>query len=761
MTDALHDNLNGSLHRRVARLLLLHDRTTFRGQFREWYARSTLPPLPALQAYDYLIRLLLLSDELLEELLPRIQRQMSFQATHTHQDEEPPLRGQIDWAASLQRASTQQPGQPPLRFATRQRSRTAATPENHFLAAVLASYARALRHVRTAPLFAAAPLTEAEQQELAHLEDRVRRELAAPDLQAIVQTLPDDSPEPADLAEVVEQRLPPGSNPYRDLLDWWRRCDRLHLRALPTPAAQAPAPVLISPTGNDDLYRLWLVLELIDMLAAQALLTAVDIQTDWLAATFAWQERAFRLSYARHAAADAVTLRVARAAPLHVSHNGQSVWHEPDVLLDAAIEPPAGAAGAADALVAALQRHDAVGGVLVLATLAQMPQSLQPPPEPAISYRSREPAPVWLCALRPLQQIDRLHTELCALLDQVTPWLPERPPVTCHGTLQDTDTVNPGGLPPLRCPGCATVLAICPKPHVGPTRVDLVCPRCDCLQQPRLCHILDSTEVIALIPPFVRRVLTREQLAASAEQMRTRLRERVDPDDESAEAEYARSVSFKAIGELTESYLAWKQPDTLLTQIEDKLTWVLGMFWHSDQHPRGLPEDVRHMLISGEYVWNEFQQTGMHDWAACAVQYVRAMERELHRRLYERCGKPSALRYYDRPMLPHQFTFGSVSRAYRKRQTEQPDPNWQTLCACAADTSGVSAADFTALIADITRLRRARNKIAHSERIDKSLAGTVRNAILGQPGAPGVLRRFVELLDPASATERDTAPFRA
>ena len=44
------------------------------------------------------------------------------------------------------------------------------------------------------------------------------------------------------------------------------------------------------------------------------------------------------------------------------------------------------------------------------------------------------------------------------------------------------------------------------------------------------------------------------------------------------------------------------------------------------------------MLISGEYVWTQFQRTTIEDWAACAVQYTRALEYELHRRFYDPCG---------------------------------------------------------------------------------------------------------------------------
>jgi len=351
--------------------------------------------------------------------------------------------------------------------------------------------------------------------------------------------------------------------------------------------------------------------------------------------------------------------------------------------------------------------------------------------------------------LLPLEPLDTLRAALRALLDQATDWLPERPPLACYGSLQDADTVNPDGMPARICARCGALLALCPRPHIGPEAVGMVCPQCDCLREPTRCHIIGHEHSAALIPPFVRRVLSGAQLVSSVKQVRERAGPRYRVDDESGAAEQVRVALLHTMGELTESYVAWRQPDTVMGQIEEKLRWAFGELWSANQHPRGLPEDVRNMLISGEYVWNEFLHLGMQDWAACAVQYVRALERELHRRLYAHCGNPSALRYYERPMTAHQFTFGSVSRAYRKRHHAEPDPNWHTLLEYAAHASGADAAAFEELIGDIARLRRSRNQIAHAARIDRGIAGTARTAILGQPGQEGVLRRLVALLDPA------------
>ncbi len=92
------------LQRRVMRLLLLHDQSLFRGQFRTFFVESTLPQIPLLQQYDRYLRLLALSDELLDDIMPRIRRQLSLQTSQVHLQEEAPTHGEIDWQRTIQRS---------------------------------------------------------------------------------------------------------------------------------------------------------------------------------------------------------------------------------------------------------------------------------------------------------------------------------------------------------------------------------------------------------------------------------------------------------------------------------------------------------------------------------------------------------------------------------------------------------------------------------------------------------------------------------
>lgn len=742
-------DLQAQLQRRVARLLLRHDHRTFRGRFRELFTRSTLPQPAQLRAYDEYVKLLALAGELLDEILPRIRRQMSFQATREILDEEPPLRGQIDWPTSLTRAWAERPDQPPTRFTTTLRRRSFATPENMLVVAVLYAYARALKQMRTQSLFVDAPLTEGETDELRQLEDRVRRSLATTHFRALAREA--QTFHPPDLIGSVERHLRPGKNAYRDLIAWWRRFQQLHLRQ---GSSRQATRVLDDEAQLSLLYQLWIALELVGFLAEHNALDEPHIQTDQLRITFTWQGRQFRLVYDRQpkahlawegAPGERPDYFITRADPLIVKdkQTNQTIWHEPGVLLDAKCftgQQPDRATGAIKRMLADLQLVDATRGILILPDIANLPADrLHPKTERYLG--SVDPAlEIQLHALRPLEQIDILRVNLRRLLDQVAASLPEREPIACHGFLQDVDTINPGGTAPRRCPDSDAVLALCPKPHISARRIDLVSPTHDCLQQPHLCHIMGLEQFAEALPPFIRRVQSQEQLIETIEQLRRLVRNKIAVDDHSPEADVARSQLLHAIGTLTETYREFRQPDTL--DIEEKLELIFGQYWQqSADTPRGLPEEVRQMLISGEYVRGELKKAGIQDWAACAVQYVRALELELKRRLYQTSGNPSKLQ-----MPAKKFTYGTVTTAYNQRHTS---PHWQVFLSEAVHPSQADPAAFAEVIGALDPIRIARNNIAHGVQTTRTDAETVRDRILRGPdgGHKGILPRLVAMLN--------------
>ena len=167
------------LERRIIRLLLQHDERLFRQQFGLFFAKSALPQLPLFQQYDRYVKLRLLSNELLDDILPRIRRQLSMKTSHARLREEAPTRGDIDWPRTLERSWSTSPGLPALQFETRLRQRSMETPENVLTVAILLAYQKELRQVMQEN-FGDEALQTQERSVLIGVDERLERELAAP-----------------------------------------------------------------------------------------------------------------------------------------------------------------------------------------------------------------------------------------------------------------------------------------------------------------------------------------------------------------------------------------------------------------------------------------------------------------------------------------------------------------------------------------------------------------------------------------------------
>jgi hypothetical protein len=604
-----------------------------------------------------------------------------------------------------------------------------------------------LAGLRSDALFADAPLTTAEQREIIQLEDRVRRELATPQFQELTRDV--EAADAGDLAEQASRRIRGGINPYGDLMTWWERIEQQHLQ---TRTDQSLSPVLQTQEQAGLLYQLWIALELVNMLVELGQLSDPYIATDNLRFQFQWHQRSFELVYDRSpkqhlawtgAPGERPDYFITRANAHKVTDGTKIYWQEPGVLLDAKCYlgvNPSRASGAIKRMIADIQLVDARNGALIFPDLTGLEPQVLPDTTRYLGSIAADSA-VHLYAMRPFEQEAALHARLAELLDQIAAWLPERPPIACHGCIPDRDTVTPAGRIVTTVP-----LIFCPKPHISPTHVDMVSPIDDCLKNPHVCHIMSLGPVAGLMRPFVERVLNQDDLLAAISQLRAHLNATVSSTDESEEAEQARSALVEAIGRLVDNYSAMRQPDT--KPIEERLEFIFGPYWSDNDDPRGLPEDVRNMLISGDFVYYEFIKGGVADWAASAVQYVRAVERELHRRLYDRFGQPSPLKdFKGKPLKPQHFTFGTVSTAYRERT--HGNLNWQVLLNHAVRPSHAKPSDFEQAIANVVGLHQLRNQIAHSEKIDQAKGQLVREITLGNPktSLASALRLFASLLD--------------
>jgi hypothetical protein len=286
------------LQRRVLRLLLQHNEALLRQRFRLFFVDSTLPPIPLLQQYDRFVKLRTLGGELLNDIMPRIRRELSLKTNHSRLREEAPTRGDIDWTRSLERNFSHQPGLPPLQFETRQRQRTLDTPENVLVVAILLAFRREVQNTLREQ-FKDEELSASEQQTLVSADEQAERELATAYARTLVEKAA--QAEVRDLVEQVAAHLRPGPGPYRDLLAWWQRFNGFRVGRASGQRATALASKRTDEKTTAWLYELWIALEIIHLLNQEGVVQPDDIQiaTDVFQCTFSWQGRRFRLLYNR------------------------------------------------------------------------------------------------------------------------------------------------------------------------------------------------------------------------------------------------------------------------------------------------------------------------------------------------------------------------------------------------------------------------------------------------------------------------------
>ena len=741
------------LQRRVLRLLLQHGEPLFRRQFHLFFAESTLPPIPLLQQYDRFMKLRTLGGELLNDILPRVRRQLSLKTSHDRLREEAPTRGEIDWPRTLERNTSQQPGLPPLQFETRLRQRTMNTPENVLVVAILLAYRQELQRA-LAEQFEDESFSAHERQALVSADEQAERELAAAYARALMkQALQIDIDE---LAQQVAAHLRPGPSPYRALLFWWQRFNSFHVGR----ASGKYTIALVSRRDNEKttawLYELWIALELLHLLHQEEAIQAQDIHiaTDILQYTFSWGKRRFRLLYNRqidtstsfepdweYGPATRPDYTIEREEPLEIRHVGQLIWREPPVVLDAKYylegSDPTNTHGPVKKLLGDMTLLDAQVGALFFPQLPE-PEGAQQITRTirrtGKQYASGETRQVHLLRLEPQMPLADLQTRLRAILDLATEHLPARPMPVCLGMALDSDTINASDK------NSSAQMILCPKPHIGHGIFDLVNVETDCLKNPRLCHVMGQP----IVPPFVLRVITQEQLEQQSRTLRTRSNELLQDAEQAgdeARAELIRAHIFTGIGRAVEQYVSLfgnTKP------IEEKFGgWIFGRYWQQDK--RSLAANTRRSLVSGEHIWQNYSATNtLQDWAAPAIQYCRALEFELKRRLYDPCP-------HDYGYLPGGFTLGTVTYAFKKHDKEESAHKiWQTFTELVKKSHS-NPDEFEKITERIYRenIREKRNILADGGIITKETATTLHDVVVGENfDNPGILRWLAERLDP-------------
>lgn len=751
------------LQRRIMRLLLQYDRTLFRKQFRLFYRQSSLPTLPVLQRYDQYLKILVQRDPLFH-ILERIDRQLRAQNSQVFRQEEAPTRGEIDWLRTSARTLNETPGLPPLLFETNQRSRSMLVPENIFVVAILLKYRQAVRDLVKQNL-TDETLSSQESQQLSELEERLTKRLATPYAYESLEVASE-----ADLEQLtaqVRRQLPPGNGPYRDLLECWEQFNTLRIGQESDDWRNQLA--LSSKSSHQQhnawLYELWAVLELIHLLEHLHLLTPDDLSvaSDQIRVHFAWNGRTFLFTYTRRQeknATDAPGWQNIAAVPpcytlkLAEAEQGDTqntpAWSESRVIGEIGYEASTTSpVGALKKLLGEMRISGASHGFLLSPLLADPPEGTMlaytrrnaTVYSAGMSYNLARPA-VCLCKLLPNRDLALLHERLKALLDDLTSQaiLPDHSQPDCHGILLDQDTVHASGSP------MPAYNVLCPKPHLGAGVFDLVNDQIHCLKDPLLCHIYGQ----AKLAPFVVRATTKEEMGQQSGNIRTQadtMLSEAEKNDDTAKAEELREQIFQGVGQTVERFV--KSRGKAATAPIEKYfeDWAFATYWKKD--PRCLTEETRNILLSGEYVWQEYQNTDLQDWAAPAIQYCRALEIEVKRRLAAHYPAPYP-RGFDLSKAGHRLTLGALTKIYAKRdQWADAKHNWGLLTRIVQ----ASHSNLDEFMQILTRMDREkvvdyRNLVAHSNPVSQAIAEELRTSIIGSRSKQGILCWMAENLEP-------------
>ena len=357
---------------------------------------------------------------------------------------------------------------------------------------------------------------------------------------------------------------------------------------------------------------------------------------------------------------------------------------------------------------------------------------------------------ILLYKLVPDSSLEVLHARLRGFLDEVTSqdMLPERPAPACHGIMLDEDSINTSHSHP------TGYNILCPKPHIGKGVFDLVNDKVHCLKDPRLCHIFGQ----AKMPPFVIRAVTSDALNQQSSDIRTRADETLRQAEQSGNedtTEQLRSHIFLGVGRTVEQYVKLRGNTTTLEAYFEE--WIFGDYWKN--HPRCLSAETRNILLSGAYVWDEQKQITLDDWAAPAIQFCRALETEIKRRLQDHY--PDQKSGFNVPY--GNMTLGSLETIYNFKDKDPhhakdgneankiktAQHNWE-LCRAIIVHSKSDIRAFEAILKRMVteNVAKNRNTLAHGGPIPQSTAQKLRDVIIGRKDKPGILCWLAEHLEP-------------
>ncbi|WP_129672687.1 hypothetical protein [Candidatus Chloroploca sp. Khr17] len=727
----------GAMQARLVALLLRYDEGGF-GRLIGTSANHAAEQTDAtLQRYRDLGAVFVLRDALFEDILPRIVRRLSFASPRTLIVEEPPARGRIDWGRSVDAAWAERPGEAPLLLHTRQRRRDFATPENLLTVVTLLEYHTEVQRLLWDEQMTAGSM--ALRHPLNELAERCERELAFPQFAglrgAAQQRLDGAWGGAASLEQQVHERLIPGGNSaYEDLLAWRARLRDLRLLRRSQPSTDDVLGA--NPERDNYLYQVWIFYELADLLQEHGRLEVLNPRQGQMALRFRWGDGDDVCSYElRHDQAvpipparwgstplrkyavpgvrpDFYLWRVA-PAPARVEQNGILYWREPGVVWDAKYyrereERAAAPSSPIKRMIADLALLGEHHGTLLFAFLtgegAATPGSGGYHLSPADRDQTIVPdQQVRIQPLCPAADLHGLRALLSALLDDAHRRLREPRLPRCQGVFLDAlSLAERGALVGRQGDTLAPDdLLVCPKPHIGNWRLDLVSREHHCCRDGRLCHIIGQPGAAPPVrPPRTSRDLLKEldRLFASGD---------LDTLDESA----VEHVS-KRIEGLTRRFAEITGALHDLARYEAKLGDI-GL--DRTLHLLGAPE--RESLALAVYLRDQLDEVQANDYSAPIIHVARVLERELQRRILAVPGISGADFPHGRP------TLGALGGVRRKnpllwgRITTHLGSIWASTVDPDDSSFTVSIEQF---VDEIDLLVRVRNQAAHTTPIPRT-----------------------------------------
>lgn len=717
---------------RLIALLLQHDQAGFRRfvDQRAGVAEEAEPVKP----YRDLGVLFFLGRALFEDVLPRIVRRLSFESPRHLVVEEPPARGRVHWERTLDATWTERPGEPPLLLHTRQRRRDFATPENLLTVVTLLEYEAGIRQVLHGDR--ALIGAQALRHPLNDLVDRCARELAFPQFAGLLpqarRILAGADGGPGALeARVAAHDAPGGNRAYQDLLAWrvrWRTLQLLR-RAPDEPLSDVLGA---DPQADNYLYQLWIFYELADLLRHTNRLLAVETTAAGMELRFRWKECSYLLRHNR-AVPHPVSrwsaqpnakdvpgvrpdyyLRRIDPPPAKVCDGDTQIWREPGVVWDAKYyrerESERTPSSPVKRMIADLALLGESYGVLLFAFLSgntgAAPQRLVP-----TIGADQTLAPVEVAAhqLRPTLDMDstNVHDQLRALLDDAHTRLAQPRVPACHGIFLDSLSARDRRMVVDRygtaIDSDADELLICPKPHIGAWRVDLVSRTRHCCQDARLCHIVGQSQA----HPPVRPPRSAEELLRELQRVFERGRDgKLNDETISAIARQVEDLTRR----FAEIAGAYKRIEVYYHRLRDMGLEVFDRLGAAERESLGL----------AVFLLEQLDSIGASDYSAPAIHFSSVMEIEVQRRVF---ACPDLIGDLSKPK---RQTLGVLP--WMRQNPELTDDNWNRLQQYVAAhwNEQIDPEDLNRLVSfdqfiakALNRIAQLRNQAAHTHPVSR------------------------------------------